>query len=171
MKRLLMLLTLTAVLLGSQLPTAASATSFPPASVQATTNDCDGNAVLGRFRAVESGASFSYNGRRVELQNESGLDTYSRAEIKSGRRSGDLVWVDRSYRRFSITTRGIISNATAESEGWKQCGPFSGSRTQSVINSVFAARACARIDGVSVCGKWYKDCGLPVKKLCGKYEH
>jgi hypothetical protein len=93
----------------------------------------------------------------VELQNESLLDTYSRAEIKSGRQSGDLVWVDRSYRRFSLSTKGIVSNATAESEGWKQCGPFTGSRTQSVNNSVYAARACARMSGVSRCGSWYVD--------------
>ena len=113
--------------------------------------------MVGRFRRVSSGASFDYRGRTVELQNESLLDNYSRAEIKSGHQSGDLVWVDRSFHRFGIGTSGIVSNASAESEGWKQCGPFSGSRTQSVFNRFFAARACARIDDASVCGKWYVD--------------
>lgn len=135
--------------------TAVVGTSAAPAA--ATTADCDGNAVVGVFQRVGSGASFTYAGRSVELQNESVLDTYSRAEIKSGRQSGDLVWVDRSFRRFSLSTKGIVSDATAQSEGWKQCGPFSGSRTQSVINSVYAARACARMSGVSRCGAWYVD--------------
>ncbi|BAY50607.1 hypothetical protein SAMD00079811_82360 (plasmid) [Scytonema sp. HK-05] len=125
--------------------------------IQTTQSSCDGEAVVGRFRRVGSGASFSFNGREVELQNESLLDTYSRAEIKSGWRSGDQVWVDRSYKRYDLTDSGIKSNADAESQGWKQCGPFSGKRTQSVNNSVHAARACARIDGVSKCGKWYLD--------------
>jgi hypothetical protein len=129
----------------------------PASAALATTADCDGTAVVGVFERVGSGASFTYSGRSVELQNESLLDTYSRAEIKSGYQSGDQVWVDRSYRTFSLSTKGIVSDATAESEGWKQCGPFSGSRTQSVNNSVHAARACARMSGVSVCGKWYVD--------------
>lgn len=141
---------------GAVLLTLAAAIVAAPAPAQATPDDCAGT-VVGRFRAVESGASFSYNGRRVELQNESVFDVYSRAEIKSGRRPGDQVWVDRSHRRFSLSTHGIVSNATAESEGWLQCGPFSEARTQSVQNNVFAARACARMDGVSVCGKWYVD--------------
>jgi hypothetical protein len=125
--------------------------------LQTTQSGCDGEAVVGRFRKVGSGASFSFNGREVELQNESLLDTYSRAEIKSGWRSGDLVWVDRSYKRYDLADSGIKSNANAESQGWKQCGPFSGKRTQSVNNSVHAARACARINGISKCGKWYLD--------------
>ena len=125
--------------------------------LQATRSDCDAEGVVGRFRRVGSGASFSFNGREVELQNESLLDNYSRAEIKSGWRSGDLVWVDRSYKRYNLTDSGIKSNADAESQGWKQCGPFSGKRTQSVNNRLYAARACARIDGVSKCGKWYLD--------------
>lgn len=135
----------------------ATAVASAPLPAAATTNDCDGIAIVGVFQRVGSGASFTYNGRVVELQNESLFDTYSRAEIKSGSRSGDLVWVDRSYRRFSLSTKGIISSATAETEGWKQCGPFSGTRTQSVYNDVHAARACARIDGVSRCGNWYVD--------------
>jgi hypothetical protein len=129
----------------------------PTSPSQATQSDCDGNAVIGRFRRVGSGASFSFNGRKVELQNESALDTYSRAEIKSGWRSGDRVWVDRSYKRYMPFDSGIKSDADAKSQGWKQCGPFSGRRTQSVINSVYAARACALIDGVTKCGKWYLD--------------
>jgi len=128
-----------------------------PSPAQATPADCDGNAVVGRFTRVGSGASFNYNGRVVELQNESLLDTYSRAEIKSGRQAGDQVWIDRSHRRFSLLDSGIVSHATATTEGWKQCGPFSGARTQSVNNSVHAARACARMDGVSRCGAWYVD--------------
>ena len=118
--------------------------------------DCDGNAVIGRFRRVGSGASFTFHGRVVELQNESVLDTYSRAEIKSGRRAGDKVWIDRSFKRFPIKFKGIVSDAKAKSEGWKQCGPF-GKRTQSVINSVYAARACVQIPNAYRCGAWYVD--------------
>jgi hypothetical protein len=132
-------------------------TLAPGWTARATPNDCDGYGVVGVFNRVGSGASFTYNGRSVELQNESVLDTYSRVEIKSGRQSGDLVWADRSNRRFSLSTKGIVSNATAESQGWKQCGPFSEARTQSVNNSVHAARACAHMDGRTVCGNWYVD--------------
>jgi len=124
---------------------------------RATPAACDGNAVVGVFQRVGSGASFSFNGRSVELQNESIFDTYSRAEIKSGRQSGDLVWIDRSYRRFELSFKGIVDDATAKSQGWKQCGPFSGNRTQSVINSVYASRACAQLNGVIRCGAWYVD--------------
>lgn len=127
-----------------------------PAPAQATPADCDGNAVVGVFERVGSGASFSYAGRVVELQNESVLDTYSRAEIKSGRQASDRVWIDRSFRRFSLTAT-IVSDAEAKRDGWKQCGPFSGSRTQSVSNNVFAARACALINNVTKCGAWYVD--------------
>ncbi|MDQ0688511.1 hypothetical protein QFZ66_008341 [Streptomyces sp. B4I13] len=130
---------------------------FVPASAaSATEADCDGIAVIGRFRAVESGASFDFRGRRVELQNESALDRYSRAEIKSGRKAGDRLWVDRSFHSFP-NTKGIVSDQQAKSEGWKMCGPYTGSRTQSVFNSNFAARACAEIEGVTKCGKWYVD--------------
>lgn len=135
----------------------AWAPTWTRAQAHAAPSDCDGDAVVGRFRRVGSGASFDYKGRTVELQNESALDTYSRAEIKSGRQSGDLVWIDRSRRRFGLSAHGIIDHDTASAEGWKQCGPFSGKRTQSVINSVFAARACARIAGESRCGAWYVD--------------
>jgi hypothetical protein len=121
-----------------------------------TPDDCDGEGIVGKFKQVGSDASFPYNGRQVELQNESIFDRYSRAEIKSGRRTGDQVWVDRSYRQFSRSTKGIVSNAIAESQGWKKCGPFSG-RTQSVRNDIYAARACAHLDGVTKCGKWYVD--------------
>ncbi|WP_440102693.1 hypothetical protein [Streptosporangium sp. H16] len=126
------------------------------APAQATPDECDGTAVIGVFQRVGYGASFNYAGRVVELQNESALDLYSRAEIKSGRKSGDQVWVDRSFRAFN-DFKGPVSNADAESQGWKQCGPFSGSRTQSVLNHIWAARACARMDGVSKCGAWYVD--------------
>ena len=77
----------------------AWAPAWAQAQAQASPADCDGEAVIGRFRRVGSGASFTHRGRVVELQNESALDTYSRAEIKSGRQSGDLVWIDRSHRR------------------------------------------------------------------------
>ena len=64
----------------------------PASAASATEDDCDGIGVIGVFRAVESGASFDFRGRRVELQNESALDRYSRAEIKSGRKAGDRVY-------------------------------------------------------------------------------
>ncbi|MDG5804359.1 hypothetical protein P9869_17130 [Streptomyces ossamyceticus] len=140
-----------AVLIGS------GAIVFVPASAaSATEDDCDGIAVIGRFRAVESGASFDFRGRRVELQNESALDRYSRAEIKSGRRAGDRLWVDRSFRSFP-DFKGIVSDGDAKRDGWKMCGPYTGSRTQSVYNSNFAARACGEFDGITKCGKWWVD--------------
>jgi hypothetical protein len=140
-----------AVLIGS------GAIVFVPASAaSATEDDCDGIAVIGRFRAVESGASFDFRGRRVELQNESALDRYSRAEIKSGRRAGDRLWVDRSFRSFP-DFKGIVSDSDAKRDGWKMCGPYTGSRTQSVYNSNYAARACGEFDGITKCGKWYVD--------------
>ncbi|MFJ7047286.1 hypothetical protein CTU88_04460 [Streptomyces sp. JV178] len=140
-----------AVLIGS------GAIVFVPASAaSATEDDCDGIAVIGRFRAVESGASFDFRGRRVELQNESALDRYSRAEIKSGRRAGDRLWVDRSFRSFP-DFKGIVSDGDAKRDGWKMCGPYTGSRTQSVYNSNYAARACGEFDGITKCGKWYVD--------------
>jgi len=40
---------------------------------RATPAACDGNAVVGVFQRVGSGASFSFNGRSVELQNEKHL--------------------------------------------------------------------------------------------------
>ncbi|MER5373316.1 hypothetical protein [Streptomyces sp. NPDC002132] len=140
-----------AVLIGS------GAVVFVPATVaSATEDDCDGIAVVGRFRAVESGASFDFRGRRVELQNESALDRYSRAEIKSGRQAGDRLWVDRSKRSFP-DFKGIVSDQDAKRDGWKMCGPYTGSRTQSVYNSNYAARACGEFDGITKCGKWYVD--------------
>ena len=110
-----------------------------------------------RFRRVGSGASFNFNGREVELQNESAFDIYSRAEIKTGWRSGDQVWIDRSNKRYARSDSGIKSDADAKSQGWKQCGPFSVNRTQSVNNRDYAARACGLIDGVGKCGRWYLD--------------
>ncbi|MFI8232522.1 hypothetical protein ACIGDI_27170 [Streptomyces sp. NPDC085900] len=137
--------------------TSSGAIAFVPSSVaSATEDDCDGIGVIGVFRAVESGASFDFRGRRVELQNESALDRYSRAEIKSGRKSGDRLWVDRSYRSFP-DFKGIVSDQQAKSDGWKMCGPYTGSRTQSVFNSNYAARACGEFDGITKCGKWYVD--------------
>ena len=134
------------------LPMAASnPTTIAAATPTYSPGDCDGSAVIGRFRRVGSGASFTFSGRVVELQNESVLDTYSRAEIKSGRRAGDKVWIDRSFRRFPLKLKGIVSDAKAKSEGWKQCGPFD-KRTQSVINSVYAARACVQIPNAYRCG-------------------
>jgi hypothetical protein len=137
-------------------PTAAHAAPEVAPGDVAPLSVCVGT-VLGQFRAVESGASFNHNGRRIELQNERVFDTYSRAEIKSGRQSGDQVWIDRSNRQFSLSTSGIVSDATAESQGWQQCGPFSSRTSEPVQNNIFAARACARVDGVSKCGKWYVD--------------
>ena len=128
----------------------------PASAASATEADCDGIGVIGVFKAVESGASFNYNGRRVELQNESALDRYSRAEIKSGRKAGDRLWVDRSFRAFP-DFKGIVSDQSAKRDGWKMCGPYTGSRTQSVFNANYAARACAEIDGTTLCGKWYVD--------------
>ncbi|MBK3640870.1 MULTISPECIES: hypothetical protein [Streptomyces] len=137
--------------------TSSGAIVFVPSSVaSATEDDCDGIGVIGVFRAVESGASFDFRGRRVELQNESALDRYSRAEIKSGRKSGDRLWVDRSYRSFP-DFKGIVSDQQAKRDGWKMCGPYTGSRTQSVFNSNYAARACGEFDGITKCGKWYVD--------------
>ncbi|MFJ9736591.1 hypothetical protein [Streptomyces sp. NPDC101166] len=140
-----------AVLIGS-----GAAVFVPATSASATEDDCDGIAVIGRFRAVESGASFDFRGRRVELQNESALDRYSRAEIKSGRQSGDRLWVDRSFRSFP-DFKGIVSDQQAKRDGWKMCGPYTGSRTQSVYNSNYAARACGEFDGITKCGKWWVD--------------
>ncbi|GGX90784.1 hypothetical protein GCM10010515_67400 [Streptomyces fructofermentans] len=135
----------------------SGAIAFVPASAaSATEDDCDGIGVIGVFSAVGSGASFDFNGRRVELQNESALDRYSRAEIKSGRKAGDRLWVDRSFHSFP-NTKGIVTDQQAKSEGWKMCGPYTGSRTQSVYNSNYAARACAELDGITKCGKWYVD--------------
>ncbi|MBZ3906113.1 hypothetical protein WB401_06970 [Streptomyces brasiliscabiei] len=140
-----------AVLIGS------GALVFVPASAaSATEDDCDGIAVVGVFRAVESGASFDFRGRRVELQNESALDRYSRAEIKSGRKAGDRLWVDRSFRSFP-NFKGVKADQDAKRDGWKMCGPYTGSRTQSVYNADYAARACGEFDGITKCGKWWVD--------------
>jgi hypothetical protein len=128
----------------------------PPAPTP-TPRGCDGTAVVGHFKRVDFPASFEFRGRKVELQNESALDTYSRAEIRSGHGSGDLVWIDRSFKRFRLLTKGIQPSSVVEPQGWKQCGPYAEARTQSVINSVYAARACARIEGTVLCGQWYVD--------------
>ncbi|MFF9039988.1 hypothetical protein ACF090_31490 [Streptomyces sp. NPDC014892] len=130
--------------------------AVPASAASATEADCDGIAVVGVFRAVESGASFTFNGRRVELQNESALDRYSRAEIKSGRKAGDRLWVDRSHRSFP-DFKGTVTDQQAKRDGWKMCGPYTGSRTQSVFNANYAARACGEFDGVTKCGKWWVD--------------
>ncbi|WP_283137815.1 hypothetical protein [Rhizohabitans arisaemae] len=135
-------------------------TALTPGTAQATPAECDGTAVVGRFRAVESGASFNFNGRRVELQNESLLDRYSRAEIKTGFRSGDQVWIDRSRRTMSQRSPRYFSDdnrVRSYGGGWKQCGPFNVFRTQSVYSWHYAVRACARIDNVSRCGNWAID--------------
>lgn len=124
-------------------------------AAQAAQSDCDGKTVVGTFKRVSSGASFTYAGRTVELQNEAIFDTYSRAEIKSGRKSGDKVWIDRSKRKFP-NTKGIVTDAAAKRDGWKQCGPWP-NRTESVYNAEYAARACALINNVTKCGKWYVD--------------
>ncbi|MBD9727016.1 hypothetical protein PV755_32555 [Streptomyces caniscabiei] len=128
----------------------------PASTASATEDDCDGIGVVGVFRAVESGASFDFRGRRVELQNESALDRYSRAEIKSGRKAGDRLWVDRSHRSFP-DFKGTVTDQQAKRDGWKMCGPYTGSRTQSVYNANYAARACGEFDGITKCGKWWVD--------------
>lgn len=128
----------------------------PASAASATEDDCDGIGVIGVFRAVESGASFDFRGRRVELQNESALDRYSRAEIKSGRKAGDRLWVDRSHRSFP-DFKGTVTDQQAKRDGWKMCGPYTGSRTQSVYNANYAARACGEFDGITKCGKWWVD--------------
>src|SRR5690349_18739914 len=101
--------------------TATALVAFGTTTAGAAQSDCDGETVIGVFAKVGSGASFTYAGRQVELQNESALDRYSRAEIKSGRQSGDRVWVDRSFRKFP-NTKGIVADADAKRDGWKMCG-------------------------------------------------
>ncbi|GLY16891.1 hypothetical protein Kisp01_39060 [Kineosporia sp. NBRC 101677] len=129
--------------------------AFGTTSAQAAQSDCDEHTVAGQFRRVDSGASFTYAGRVVELQNERLFDRFSRAEIKSGRQSGDRVWVDRSFRSFP-NFKGIKSDAEAKRDGWKMCGSWP-NRTDSVYNSNYAARACAEMSGVTKCGKWWVD--------------
>ncbi|MFC4062186.1 hypothetical protein ACFOWE_28110 [Planomonospora corallina] len=144
-----------AVLLG-----ATTLAVLAPGTAQATPAQCDGDGIVGRFRAVESGASFDYKGRRIELQNESLLDRFSRAEIKTGFRSGDLVWIDRSSKKMSKLSPKYFTDdnhVRSYGGGWKQCGPFDVFRTQSVYSWHYAVRACARIEGVSKCGKWAID--------------
>ncbi|MEE1759013.1 MULTISPECIES: hypothetical protein [unclassified Streptomyces] len=89
------------------LVSSASVVVVPASSVSATDADCDGIAVVGVFRTVESGASFTFHGRGVEPQNKSALDRCSRAEFKSGRRPGDRLWVDRSHRSFPDFKSGV----------------------------------------------------------------
>ncbi len=140
------------------LATSVVTTSAP---AHATTAECDATGVVGRFRAVESGVSFDSEGRRVELQNESIFDTYSRAEIKSGYQSGDLVWIDRSINRMSSLSPKYFwgdDRVRNQGGGWRQCGPFNGFRTQSAYSWHRATRACFRpVGGSSQCGKWYID--------------
>ncbi|MDQ1294280.1 MAG: hypothetical protein QG608_2163 [Actinomycetota bacterium] len=144
-------------LLSAALMVSLGLAALPATSASAGTSDCDGTGVVGYFKRVGSGASFTHNGRAVDLMNESAIDNYNRGQITSGRKSGDSVWVDRTFKTFSS---GIYTDAYIQSVvgygGWKQCGPFN-SMTQSVYTKGYASRVCAYIEGTTVCGKWYVD--------------
>lgn len=70
----------------------------------------------------------------------------SHATITSGYKSGDLVWVDRSYNGGST---------------WSQCGPFKSPTTNELKNLKNWMRACmaTKKNGVSnsFCTSWYYD--------------
>jgi len=144
-------------LVGAALMVSLGLAALPAGSASASTSDCDGTTVIGYFKRVGSGASFTYNGRAVDLMNESLLDNYNRGQISSGRKSGDSVWVDRTFKKFSA---GVYSDSYIQGivgyGGWKQCGPFN-SMTQSVYAQGYASRVCAYMDGATICGKWYVD--------------
>lgn len=135
--------------------TATALMGLGATTAQAAQSDCDAQTVIGVFERVSSGVSFDYAGRTVELQNESALDRYSRAEIKSGRQSGDRVWIDRSFRKFT-NFKGVVADADAKRDGWKMCGSWP-NRTGSVFNADYAARPCGEFSGVTKCGKWWVD--------------
>jgi hypothetical protein len=125
----------------------------------ASTADCDGTGVVGRFRVV-GWSSFDSKGRRIELQNETLLDRFSRAEIKTGFQQGDLVWIDRSINEMPLNPQHFRDDARVRNlgGGWKQCGPFNVFRTQSVFSWHRAVRACWRPPGgPSECGEWNVD--------------
>ncbi|MFF4506570.1 hypothetical protein [Streptomyces sp. NPDC001401] len=134
-------------------------------TAQATTADCDAGWVADVYGTVGGGSSFTYAGRLVQMQNGRARN-YSHGIILGGYRAGDRIWTDRSRNKMPAN---VMHPSTAQVQsigsGWKQCGPFDGAKTNSVINwdtanvRHYAARVC--IDPVGStpyqCGSWYTD--------------
>jgi hypothetical protein len=78
---------------------------------------------------------------KVALVNQR-LSDHSFSAVRSGYRSGDQTWVDRSYDGGST---------------WAQCGPFNSQFSNDLSNLGNWMRACVRFNGASFCTGWYLD--------------
>jgi len=133
-------------------------------TASATTRDCDAGWKLDVYGVVGGGSSFAYAGRNVLLLNGRARN-YTHGQIISGYHRGDRIWVDRSRNKMPKTPRHPSTALVQSHGGWKQCGPFSSSSTDNVINwdtwnvRHYAVRACIDPAGSKPyhCGAWYTD--------------
>ncbi|MEZ0075299.1 hypothetical protein [Planotetraspora sp. GP83] len=70
------------------------------------------------------------------------LSDHSFSAFRSGYKSGDQSWVDRSY------DGGVH---------WTQCGPFNSKFSNDLSNLHNWMRACVRFNAASFCTDWYYD--------------
>lgn len=128
----------TTILAGTTAATAA--TTIPVTPLTTSCGSWPGNGWAGhdvRPHAAHAG------GRTVTfaLVNQRWSD-HSFSAIRSGYRSGDLTWVDRSYDTGAHGT---------------QCGPINSRFSNDLSNLHNWMRACVRFKSTSFCTSWYYD--------------
>ncbi|MEU7745534.1 hypothetical protein [Nonomuraea sp. NPDC049158] len=129
-----------AILVAALLVLPLLAATGPSAAADTNCGSWPGNGIADhdvRTRTI------SHGGRTVKiaLVNQR-LSDHSFAAARSGYRSGDQTWVDRSY------DGGVT---------WTQCGPFSAKFSNDLSNLHNSMRACVRFNGESFCTDWYYD--------------
>ncbi|ANH95042.1 hypothetical protein A8713_30960 [Streptomyces sp. SAT1] len=133
-------------------------------TASAAGKNCDAGSKLDAYGVVGGGSSYAYAGRNVQLLNGR-TRNYTHGQIISGYHRGDRTWVDRSRNKMPKTPKHPSTALVKSHGGWKQCGPFNSSTTDSVINwdtskvRHYAVRVCIDPAGSKPyhCGVWYTD--------------
>ncbi|WP_061290490.1 hypothetical protein [Herbidospora cretacea] len=110
-----------------------------PAAADTNCGSWPGNGIAHHDIASRS-ATVSGRTVKVALVNHR-ISDHSFAAIRSGYRSGDQTWIDRSKDKAS----------------WTQCGPFSSQFSNDQLHKGYWMRACARFNGYSFCTDWKQD--------------
>ncbi|MDP9843380.1 hypothetical protein [Streptosporangium lutulentum] len=128
------------VLAGALLALPVLAVTAPAASADTNCGSFPGNSIANHDVISRT---VTHGGRtvRVALVNQR-LSDHSFAAVRSGYRSGDQTWVDRS------------SDGGAN---WTQCGPFNNIFSNDLLHKGYHMRACVRFNGASFCTGWKSD--------------
>ncbi|MER7815327.1 hypothetical protein QRN89_34965 [Streptomyces chengbuensis] len=129
-----------AIAVGASLTLSLLVVGAPSATADTNCGSWPGNGIA--HHDVKT-RTVTHGGRTVKiaLVNQR-LSDHSFAAIRSGYRSGDQTWVDRS---------------TDGGKNWTQCGPFNRQFSNDLNNLHYSMRACARFNGASFCTGWYYD--------------